>query len=154
MAVRDSQRSKVYKFDTAMGITFEPEKTLTLAAAHYMCQQIAAHYRLPKPGIGDGRGARRAFYEHNRYRIVLPRWARQSKVVLHEMAHLITYAYYGGSRNVADHGREFVGIYMWLLHKYANESITEMANHANALRVDFMPAHNGSYQALAKRRAA
>src|SRR5262249_11084077 len=59
----------------------------------------------------DGRGSRSA-WSHANGVISLPRWARRKLVVLHELAHVVTWQHYGLDQ--PGHGRKFARVYLVL----------------------------------------
>jgi hypothetical protein len=83
--------------------------------------------------MGDGRGARWATSRGSR-KIVLPLWARQSGVVLHEAAHTVG-TIMSGSLWQAAHGPEFVWIYTDMLARYHKLPVGEVRKEAREHKV-------------------
>ena len=135
--VRDQQRSKVYKWEQS----FRDTKTMPLEDCAALIKKAVNHYNLRMPRVADGRGCRRALYAAYKYTITLPKWARTPEVTLHETAHLVADTLFLCNRGPA-HGREFVGVFMYLLSKYAGYDIKELAKSANKHGVDFLAAAN------------
>ena len=134
--MRDTQRSKVYKWERRW-ITTAPE--MTLAECEALTNRIAKFYRIRPPWVTDGRGCRRALYFHNDNNIALPVWSRQPIVVCHEMAHSIVGKRFG---RTASHGREFVGVAMYLYKRYCKIDEAEMVRRANEMNIDFISPRN------------
>jgi putative metallohydrolase (TIGR04338 family) len=61
--------------------------------------------------LHDGRGSQSAWASPNV--ISLPRWARRKLVVLHELAHVVTWTCYGACKPA--HGRTFARVYLMLV---------------------------------------
>jgi len=128
---RDSQRSRVYRWeanalDRLCGSTVE---TLDLQACAAVMERAWRDYwpGCP-PQLRDGRGCRIA--RGGSLDIVLPRWARTERVVLHETTHaLIDRAY---SRTCAAHGPEFVRLYVDLLATYHYPRVSKAALRTSA----------------------
>jgi len=155
MRLRDTQRSKLYAWETELfDVKAEINQSATGAAEivkittppmmeikeiKKLVTKVARDYGLShrKVAVGDGRGRRRACYSPSTREIKLPRWARKQWVVLHELAHWIEYVLH--PKRAAWHGREFTGIYMELLRRYDGRDMQEMRTSANRMRVDFMP---------------
>jgi hypothetical protein len=134
---RDQQKSKVYTWE--QGFRDKEADKMSLAECKLLIKKAVSHYRLKEPRLADGRGCRNALYSAHKYTITLPKWARMPEVVLHETAHLITGHLF---REAPAHGREFVGVFMYLLSKYTHHSNKTLAKSANDARVDFLSAVN------------
>jgi putative metallohydrolase (TIGR04338 family) len=63
--------------------------------------------------LRDGRGSQSAWASPSA--ISLPRWARRKLVVLHELAHVVTWQCYGKDRPA--HGRTFARVYLRLVRR-------------------------------------
>jgi len=73
--------------------------------------------------LHDGRGSQTAWASPNV--ISLPRWARRKLVVLHELAHVVTWQCYGKDRPA--HGRTFARVYLRLVrHVLGQEAAREL----------------------------
>lgn len=133
--MRDQQRKRVYEWENS----FRGDDLMPLEDCAALIRKATKHYKLRMPRVADGRGCRRALYADYKYTITLPKWARSPEVTLHETAHLITGNLFRGA---PAHGREFVGVFMYLLSKYAGYDIKELAKSANEQGVDFLAAAN------------
>ena len=60
----------------------------------------------------------------------LPRWARSKHIIIHEVAHFLCH-------NDTQHGRDFVGVYMFLLNKYLGFTFRAMQDLAYEMNVDW-----------------
>ena len=129
---RDTQRSKVYGWERQFHSITSQEMKLDECAA--LANKVSKHFKMREVRIRDGRGTRCAYSYGGS--IGLPKWARQPVVVLHEMAHEVHRKV--GRVRQAVHGREFVGIHMYLLVKFAGFDISELTKSANESGVDFV----------------
>ena len=148
--LRDRQKSKVFRWErqyqerhklvkrSRFNWANTVENEMTLAECKALADKVCKHWKIRERGVEDGRGCRSA-YSMGGY-IKLPRWARQPVVVLHEMAHEVIGATIGQSR-VESHGREFLGVEMYLLVKFAGFDIKELVKTANEAGLLFDSIH-------------
>ena len=112
---RDNQRGKVYKAENTV---FDPGEKMTLEEVEQFVHEVWNFKPLRmkkngfvtpynKPRVSDGR--RRRSGASFGGRIALPKFARNKWYILHELAHEITF------RDLAGHGPEFCGNYLWLV---------------------------------------
>lgn len=127
-ALRDQQRSKVYRAETAagahVGVLLDEDWK-----SHVGVILDSAGIRPGRVKVGDGRGARRAFA--NAHRVVLPRWARTVMMACHEVAHTVV------CRNPwpdPGHGPTWAAVYLALVRRHCHP-----AEHA-ALHAEFTKA--------------
>jgi putative metallohydrolase (TIGR04338 family) len=116
---RDQQRSKLYKADDAikpfaleLPAVADVERYVNKVWASERCRKAfprALGQRAPE--VADGRGTRRATGGY--WEISIPRWARNSAVVLHELAHTIAIREHGA--HIAGHGWEYCGVFLKLV---------------------------------------
>jgi len=135
--MRDQQRQKLYTWQRQFGNGL----TLELKECQKLINRISKHYKTHAPQVTDGRGRRSACYCPGSHTIKLPRWARNERVVIHEIAHCVADAI-ARPKTIADHGREFVGVYMYLLNKYMGIPVKELAQSANKVNLDFASAQS------------
>ncbi len=116
-SLRDTYRSKVY----AWQCRFKgwPGKKLTLPECKVLVWKVwdeneHSQIHRPPPMIRDGRGCRIA--RGGAKRITLPRWARSTYIVLHEVTHALLAL---RMLPVPWHGSEFCQKYVELLDRYA-----------------------------------
>ena len=134
--VRDSQRSKVYKWEfTIRELDSNLNEQLTLPQAQELADKAWQRYypnkQSPKVVIRNGHG--NSFYKQNEHTITLrPSWGVIPAVILHEVSHAIVIATHG--RTVAMHGAEFMGFMLELWKWYSGTSFIGQAK-ANRLRV-------------------
>lgn len=86
-------------------------QTLTLPSVRSYVRTACAHYGLKAPSVHRHEGKAYAF--SNGALVSFPDWCMNPAVALHEAAHYITDQLYGTS--LQDHGKTWLGIYMWLL---------------------------------------
>lgn len=141
---RDQQRSKVYKADTALKPFAIPLPTVydveLFVAKVWKSERVRQAYPAidigGPPDVKDGRRRRRA--AANSVKIMIPRWARSSDVVIHELAHVITQRTYG--LKVAGHGWEYCAVYLKLvLYIMGREAHDALKAEMKAQRVRFKP---------------
>lgn len=141
MRERDTQRSRVYKAERiALAKMGDP-----LPAVKDVERYVKRIFEMRRvrdafpgmrwgwlPRVGDGRGRCNAGgYDAA---ILIPRWARQEWVVLHELAHTITQRVYG--YNVAGHGWQFCAVYLKLvLYGMGREAHDTLKRDFRACRV-------------------
>lgn len=122
MSLRDSQRTKFYKWEREVVSGRARDQRLSLEACGELISKVCRSYSVAIPEVKDGRGTRKASAQLNR--INLPRWARTKGVVLHELTHCILDfdAFRRGrwGNAYAAHGPEFMRLFIQLL---ANEGI-------------------------------
>lgn len=116
--MRDSQRSKLYKAETAFRklelkspLSDNPLKTVTDAQI-YVDEVLRRAWFRKRWGtrlirVEGGRGGGKAY---GSYLITLGVWARQEAVILHEIAHCV-------APYRVKHGPEFAGIYILLVDR-------------------------------------
>ncbi len=127
--LRDQQRQRVYKAEECLkkvSKRFNEIKDVKalfeqIFNADWFKQQFP---KVQNYSIGDGRRRRKAngySYGHNNddgiitVRVNLPRWSRWEFIILHEIAHGLQ------PRNSSGHGKEFCGIYLWLVSQVMSE---------------------------------
>ena len=127
--LRDFQRQKLYRFEEARLQKHPFNLDLTLPE----CTTLARKYN-PRIKVKDGRGRRHAGASFGENLITLPRWARQTVIVLHEIAHTLV-----DDRKYPHHGAEFVGVLFALLSQESIGTIPELCEAASRskLRYDY-----------------
>ena len=120
MAVRDSQRSKVYRWESSQD-WMTKTGGLSRGYAEYLAKAATKYSDLLVKFPGNRRGC--AWSSFTGKTISLPNWALTHGVVLHEAAHSVisrrTTEYgpqYASNRGVASHGPEFVTEFCLMLH--------------------------------------
>jgi len=118
---RDFQITKVYKSEAALEDfrVFFDSLADTKTYIEYVLSQTWFKERWPeykKVKLGDGRGRRSGVAYHDSFpnkiiHIGLPLFARRNYYVLHEIAHCLT------DSDLAPHGEEFCGTYLFLIEK-------------------------------------
>jgi len=142
---RDSQRSKVYKAETAHSLWFDEALFDSVGDVQRwvdsICKSRWFKNRFPRYALDpkslmkygrsadgikvlDGRGRRRACGLRRGF-IKLPIWTRTDLHILHEIAHVVT------TTKVASHGREFCANYLALVRQFMGKE------EANELRECF-----------------
>jgi hypothetical protein len=104
---------------------------MTLAECEALIERVCHDYNLGVPSIGDGRSRRRAAYRRFSHHILLPRWARTTRTVLHEVAHAIA--------DGDGHGPIYARVFADLLVRYAGIDKETVKEHAKKHRVRMVP---------------
>lgn len=142
--VRDSQRSKVYEAERAafrsLGFFTEAYPSLSLChekiskwmdEAWFKRRFGEGHALTLRGGRGKARGGLREIVRGEVIKVVsikLPPWARNSFVMLHELAHACTMLRHETAlrhENVAAHGPEYCKIYLELVAHYLGQEYAE-----------------------------
>ena len=111
--MRDQQRSKIYAAERAAAMCYDPAPLMSWSEVERFVSKVCRAEKYIPPKIGHGQGARRAFCKG--HRIVLPRWARQKWVILHELSHWMT-----RQAKIA-HGEQFLRVYLHLINRYIGQ---------------------------------
>lgn len=122
--VRDSQRQKVYDaehdaFDKNKTEGMSLEEIEALVQKVWSGKRVQAKYRRATtrriPEVTDGRSRRTACFDPGLFEdeLKFPRWSRSKWIVLHELAHALTF-----NRSQAWHGWEFCECYLYLVRVY------------------------------------
>ncbi len=148
-STRDSQRSKLYKAEEVLKPFAEPLPSVKdierftkyvfgLGRVQHVFPQINVY---GVPNIKDGRGQRRAL-AWGGHTIGIPRWARNSHIVLHELAHIVSKRKFGP--NIQGHGWEYCETYLTLtLYVLGREAHDALKASFKANRVKFRQPRRG-----------
>ena len=118
--LRDFQRTKFYRFEETVIQRHPLNQPLSLD----QCRALAHKYNATVL-VKDGRGRRHAGASYEDNLITLPRWSRQTSIVLHEVAHTLV-----DSQYYPHHGAEFAGVLIGLLSR---ESIGTVESNMEAM---------------------
>lgn len=144
--VRDSQRSKVYEWESDHIPNLHSIELTLHDCELLIAESICWWFRLSKseiykgvdmPLIKNGKGTRKARGSANR--INLPRWARSKAIVLHETAHCLVDRMDHLSED-GGHGPYFMGTYIRLLGHFLKLSRTELKKSAKTNKIKVMPS--------------
>ena len=135
--LRDFQRTKFYRFEEAVIQRHPLNHSLSLD----QCRALAHKYNATVL-VKDGRGRRHAGASYEDNLITLPRWSRQTSIVLHEVAHTLV-----DSQYYPHHGAEFAGVLIGLLSRESIESVeSNMAAMLRArLKIDIEWIFGGAF---------
>lgn len=137
---RDSQRSKLYKAERVLRAYAMPLPTVAdmekYVAKVLKRAPIVARYPqdLQPIDVCPGKWGQTRALAHGTSRISMPKWSRDTHIVLHEVAHVIAGRVHG-ARNIAGHGWQYCKVYIDLVHFMMG------AEAAAALKISF--AHHG-----------
>tara|TARA_R110002020_G_scaffold165813_5_gene353561 strand:- start:19657 stop:20421 length:765 start_codon:yes stop_codon:yes gene_type:complete len=140
MAVRDSQRSKVYKWENDQD-WMTKTGGLSRGYAEYLAKSAARYPELLVKFPGNRTGS--AWSSYTGKTISLPNWALTHGVVLHEAAHSVVSRKNTKTR-VAVHGPEFVTEYCLMLHYLHPQrpTIQALTKSLNERNVQFSGMNN------------
>jgi putative metallohydrolase (TIGR04338 family) len=139
---RDSQRGKLYRCEGVLRHAGETHESVQDVEKflRYVWSLKRVRDAFPKatswdpPGIHHGGGRQNAAADS--FRLFLPKWARRTNIILHELAHTITRREYG--LGVAGHGWQFCAAYLSLvLYVMGRESHNLLKKSMKAHRVRF-----------------
>ena len=131
---RDGQRSKLYRAERTVGAGHHLP-TVAHCQAHVDRVLASAWWQARFPALDqvqvrDGRGRRHAGALQNQGVILLPRWSRRERVILHELAHLAT------PSSFAAHGPEYAAVYLELVQHFMGAAAArELAEAFRTYRV-------------------
>ncbi len=141
MRPRDSQRSKIYKWE---GIHVKPHgdhyHKLDLNACGDLAKCACERYGARPPIIKDGRGRRTAahFSDGGDGFIALPKWSRTRWVVLHESAHAIAghiLRWRNARGTEPGHGPTFARVYIDLASHFLHIPLPALRKSATAAKI-------------------
>lgn len=154
---RDVQKSRVYSWERWAAMTLSPEeeefvtrpnggKTRKIYASlerlrdkKYIQEFLAtvcAELGEEMPNLKFRTGGRRSYGSSKRIRLIKSNLTQ--RMLLHELAHGLTDRWTGG-QDVQSHGKEFVGIYMYLLVRFGGVDYIKLMKTANKRKVKFLP---------------
>lgn len=128
---RDSQKSKLYKWETAFHRQhIGPNETkLTYEDAEIFVKKVCESEGLPPLSIKKGRrDSGVAYMSYSKKSIVLPPWASTHFTILHELAHHAANHKHGNE--IAHHGPEFIYEFTSFLAKMFDIPQEEIIQHA------------------------
>lgn len=121
--MRDTQRSRVYSAESALVSSPNNKRYPTLLEIEKYLSRVTQtkwfqkRFRSIDITLADGRGCRwaRCWNGAVTTRLVLPKWARSTYVILHELSHGVQ------PRPSAAHGPEFCGVFLALVRKFMSK---------------------------------
>ena len=152
---RDAQKSKVYSWESWMAMTISPEEddivvlptggtarkifaSLERRRDKKYIQEflatICAELSEEMPELKFRTGGRRSYGSSRRIRLI--RSNLTQRMLLHELAHGL-HDRWTDWRNLQSHGKEFVGIYMYLLVRFGGVDYLRLLDTANKRKVKF-----------------
>lgn len=109
--MKDRQAERLYRWEESWRDW--NRQTQTLVDARKFVRTACAKYSVKPPTVVSHRHTELPFYMPVVARISFNKKYRNPAIALHEAVHHIIYVLLG--ETVEDHGREFVGVYLWLL---------------------------------------
>ncbi len=137
---RDTQKQKLYNAERVLRAYADPLPTVAdmekYVAKVLKRAPIVARYPqdLQPIDVCPGKWGQRRALAHGGDRISMPKWSRDTHIVLHEVAHVIASRVHG-ARNIAGHGWQYAKVYIDLVHFMMGREAAE------ALKISF--AHHG-----------
>jgi putative metallohydrolase (TIGR04338 family) len=136
MRPRDSQRQKLYDAEDVLARS--PDYQTVEECQAFIDGVLRSRWFQSRWGqrrifVGPGRGQRRAIAFSTRLvQLEMPKWSRQRQVLLHELAHCLI------PDNLAAHGREFAGVYLFLVRQVmGDEAWATLQSSFRAHRVHY-----------------
>jgi hypothetical protein len=153
---RDAQKSRVYSWESWAAITLSPEEDAVITRwngskarkiyasleRHREKKYLREFLKNVCAELGEKvpelkfRSGGRSSYGGIKIRL-LPCDCTQ-RILLHELAHVLHRRWYDW-RNQQGHGKEFVGVYMYLLVRFGGVDYLRLLDTANKRRVKFLP---------------
>ena len=113
---RDTQKKRVYAWENTILATDTQRVRYTAAEAVELTQEIGKQMSCWRDHNECKITNNRTRSDAHQFRgIRLSRYMMYNDVIIHELAHMFTMAHIGDRDTVADHGPEFVGVYIWML---------------------------------------
>lgn len=139
---RDSQRQKVYDWEfkyIKFGRTKLWKKPELKALLKRMCSELDIPER-KRPRLYLRSGGRMSFYRKIGNEIRLLPVHHFSSILIHEFAHFYT-DYYYNNKPLPSHGKEFMGLYVYLLVKFDGRSLGHLLNtlEEDRIKVEIPP---------------
>jgi hypothetical protein len=131
---RDSQRSKVYKWERKH--FYKPtECVMNILSCLELIREISEYYEIPMPILKDDLRANHPYFKASNNTINIPFNMRKKWVIIHEISHAINKHINGSS--MPSHGPEFVAIYMDVLNKFHDINHDELRKLAYNDKIKF-----------------
>jgi hypothetical protein len=128
----ECQARAVYNWEHSYFAECLEGDVLTLSECQELVNRVWMGLNLiAPPKVSDGRGSNSARAWGDR--IMLPRWARNFAVVIHEIAHCVVHLF--DLTNSLDHGGVFVHVFCKLISKHSDRRYNDMRKSALASNV-------------------
>jgi hypothetical protein len=132
VAIRDSQRSKLYKAEDAafrrageptldFGQTVDFIRKVEGSAIWRKILDEGPRQREWRPLIIEAGKSNWSACAHGTFRVIIPTWARKEWVILHELAHIAVTRTYTDA-NAAPHGWQFASVYLRLVKHFLGKA--------------------------------
>lgn len=135
--LRDSQRSKVYRWERK---NFSKSKALTEAQCERAINKICALYKMPEGLIPEIAFSNNGYlypgFDFGANKISINKGQNNLWLCCHESIHAVLYMYYGLSR--CWHGGEFVYLMMMTMSKLEKRPKTDLTESANKMGIKYM----------------
>lgn len=134
MRLRDSQRSKVYKWESAMGF-WKPRVAMSWSDCEKLVKAAWSMYGAgkPMPTLHYKPNIRMCYHSPSRGIIVLNRLGMRAETVLHETAHGIIAQRTGLTYEA--HGPEWMGVYIDMLYVFMGLNDDDLHAKARAVGI-------------------
>ena len=109
-------------------------KLLTDTECEDLVSTISFDFSVSKPSLVLKPSTLFNCYYRETREIVLAPYGKNQHVIMHEMAHHITYQ---NHTEIADHGPEFVGILFKLIQRYTDQRLQHLVSSAAPFRLKF-----------------
>jgi hypothetical protein len=128
---RDSQRKRVYAWETSVVNKHPLNECMTKSEVSELYHRVFEHYGISKANrpILKFRSCHGASTFHHGWSVGVKEkikysvGGRKRRIVLHEIAHCLSFREHGSYNAIAGHGAEFVGWYMELLIEFGEQDM-------------------------------
>lgn len=145
--MQDPQKEKVYEWEASFRDW--DRNTLKLGEMRERVRWACKKYRVSQPKVRQHHTREWSWYKDGTYRggvakISFQHGQSNPAIALHEAAHHIIYELLG--EDVEDHGREFFGVYLWLLIEAKVAPASALYPSARTASLRFLSAEAASPQ--------
>lgn len=153
----DPQKHALYAWEDAWGDW--NRQSLTLTEIRRLVRKASRLYGVKPPAVTAHTGRMWTTYYPDTASVTFERSQRNTAVALHEAAHHILFALCrqeaeeDSDGHFEDHGREFLGIYLYLLNHFAVAPLVALTASARAAGLRFIPVPGSAPEQLRVRVA-
>lgn len=122
-----SSRSFIEQFPKSFNYLAKHWERTSPAAEEYRPNRrlVYLHHGDRRGGLKLRPGYRRRHADACGSMITLPCWSRNRLTLLHELAHICSWCDLPHGEFVSDHGKEFAGVYLWLVRQVLGKQVAD-----------------------------